>query len=359
MNGPQELHTPLAGQSVELPLQAPTRRPASRRSFDSHFLVEDRRALRDTDLADDEPVLVCDNAYLSVMTPAERADDVAEVVRILHFAEGKHPKTSTHGLRPSCPTTFRSFDDLPDAGNHEQAANEDGYGRQAHEEKDVSVAETEVAITCAALNFVPADASPDDQRPTDAEHEPASQYAPELHRLSHAGSIVCCGQGSLKAGRPDRGRELATRGAFAGLLDGDEPERAFLGGQERSEIVGFGLHGGGVRPTVVLRDREDAIPRTVVPDGVTLVERLRRIDELATPIGEVDDDGASAHLVLSFCLQPVLRLGDAAGPECSVPLERNSSRVLVGRSVCTRGSQVTSAPKASSWTLETIQRAPW
>jgi len=74
-----------------------------------------------------------------------------------------------------------------------------------------------------------------------------------------------------------------------------------------------------VRPTVVLRDREDAIPRTVVPDGVTLVERLRRIDELATPIGEVDDDGASAHLVLSFCPQLALRLGDTAVPNGRCP----------------------------------------
>ena len=66
----------------ELCLQRPAVRPWWHGRIEPDFFIEDRRTLRDTNLADNEPVGARDHAYVAVVSTAQRAYDVAEVTRI-------------------------------------------------------------------------------------------------------------------------------------------------------------------------------------------------------------------------------------------------------------------------------------
>ena len=66
----------------ELCLQRPAVRPWWHGRIEPDFFIEDRRTLRDTNLADNEPVSARDHAYVAVVSTAQRAYDVAEVTRI-------------------------------------------------------------------------------------------------------------------------------------------------------------------------------------------------------------------------------------------------------------------------------------
>jgi hypothetical protein len=69
-------------------LQRPARCPAAGGRLEPDLGVEDLGALGDANLADDEPFIVRNHPDFAVVATAERADDVAEVGRILHCGEG-------------------------------------------------------------------------------------------------------------------------------------------------------------------------------------------------------------------------------------------------------------------------------
>ena len=84
---PETPHT--GGFRIRLSLQGPACRPAFRRWFEPDLLIEDLRGFRDTDLADDQARVVRSDPNLAVVAATERANDVAEVIGILHFADRK------------------------------------------------------------------------------------------------------------------------------------------------------------------------------------------------------------------------------------------------------------------------------
>src|SRR5262245_12529788 len=64
-------------------LQRPAPGPSALGRVESHFLVEDRGALCDAHLAEDQAVLGRDDADVAVVTAADGADDVAVRLRVL------------------------------------------------------------------------------------------------------------------------------------------------------------------------------------------------------------------------------------------------------------------------------------
>ena len=69
-------------------LEGPTAKPILR-GADPDLVIKDHRGLRDAHLAKDEPSIVSHDADFAVMATAERAEDVAEVARVV-----RHPAAS-------------------------------------------------------------------------------------------------------------------------------------------------------------------------------------------------------------------------------------------------------------------------
>jgi hypothetical protein len=69
-------------------LQRPAARPAIGRTVEADLGIKDLCALRNADLANDQASFVRNDSHVPVVTTTERADDIAEVRRILHGGEG-------------------------------------------------------------------------------------------------------------------------------------------------------------------------------------------------------------------------------------------------------------------------------
>jgi hypothetical protein len=77
-----------AGPTSASALQRPAARPAIGRTVEADLGIKDLCALRNADLANDQASFVRNDSHVPVVTTTERADDIAEVRRILHGGEG-------------------------------------------------------------------------------------------------------------------------------------------------------------------------------------------------------------------------------------------------------------------------------